>query len=102
LRLHHDRSPRNATGYSERRERMNKHNLIRLDAFLQAEFQMLPHFRIMEMSTDNQNKVVLNGYPRENEMLELQKIGMTDNFETIWAAYSKQQNILVIKEPRLA
>jgi hypothetical protein len=74
---------------------MNKKNLIILGALCQKIFNLPNFFNVMELPSDFSG----NTYRIDAiEEIELTKLGLSHNCETMRVGYSKKNNVLVIKE----
>ena len=93
---------------------MNKKNLIVLGALCQKMFNLPNFFNVIELPSDfSQNIYRLanpeptqwgigeEAYPSSSpkiEDIELVKLGISNNYETMRVGYSERNNTLVIKE----
>jgi hypothetical protein len=85
---------------------MNANNLIRLGTILQKKWNMLDDFKIYEVQPDNPTSAHVTipldrwGYPTmsfdEVELVQL-SLPFQNKYESIWAGYSRQANVLVIQ-----
>lgn len=94
---------------------MITNNLIRLGALAQIHYSMADGFRIMRLADDYAYRDVRLAIPARADYntgeevasfsngcdtIQLEKVGFTDNLETIWAGYSSLCNVFVYQERR--
>ena len=92
---------------------MNKLNLIRLGIFCEKKYKMADDLEIMELPDDYKyptvrcaRKIMIrfdesqkNQFaPTEYEDVELEVVGINDNFETMRVGYSYETHKLIIQE----
>jgi hypothetical protein len=74
---------------------VNKKNLIILGALCQKMFNLPNFFNVIELPSDFSG----NTYRiSQTEYIELTKLGISNNYETMYVGYSEQNDTLVIKE----